>query len=208
MEKKDVVLYYYEKGCYSVTTIKPTQVDPPTAENTKEIANWDSDDFLCKNYILNALSDYLYDYYSSFKTAKDVWDALQKKYDTEEAGSKKYVVGRYMKFQMVEEKSVVSQSHELQKITHEILSEGMQIDDQFQVAVLIDKLPTSWNDVKKELYHKTKEFLMESPITKIRVEEEARKQDSKEDVFVVSKDNNETPAHLKPKKKFMKPSHN
>ena len=49
---------------------------------------------------------------------------------------------------------------------------------------------------------------MESLITKIRVEEEARKQDSKEDVFVVSKDNNKTPAHLKPKKEFMKPSHN
>ena len=49
---------------------------------------------------------------------------------------------------------------------------------------------------------------MESLITKIRVEEEARKQDSKEDVFVVFKDNNKTPALLKPKKKFMKPSHN
>ena len=49
---------------------------------------------------------------------------------------------------------------------------------------------------------------MESLIIKIRVEEEARKQDSKEDVFVVSKDNNKTLAHLKPKKKFMKPSHN
>ena len=84
----------------------------------------------------------------------------------------------------------------------------MQIDEQFQVAVLIDKLPTSWNDFKKELRYKTKEFSMESLITKIRVEGEARKQDSKEDVFVVSKDNNKTPAHLKPKKKFMKPSHN
>ena len=83
-----------------------------------------------------------------------------------------------MKFQMVEEKSVVLQSHELPKISHEILSEGMHIDEQFQVAMLIDKLPTSWNDFKKELRHKTKEFSMESLITKIRVEEEARKQDS------------------------------
>ena len=118
------MLFYIttKKVAYSFTTIKPTQVNPPTTENTKEISNWDFDDFMCKNYILNPLSDDLYDYYSSFKTAKDVWDALQKKYDTEEAGSKKYAVSRYMKFQMVEEKSVVSQSHELHKITHEILS--------------------------------------------------------------------------------------
>ena len=77
---KSKMLFYIttKKVAYSVTTIKPTQVDPPTAKNTKEIANWDSDNFLCKNYILNALSDDLYDYYSSFKTAKDVWDALQK----------------------------------------------------------------------------------------------------------------------------------
>ena len=106
-ESKMLFYITMKKVAYSVTIIKPTQVDPPTAENTKEIANWDSDDFLCKNYILNALSDDLYDYYSSFKTTKDVWDALQKKYDTEEAGSKKYAVSRYMKFQIVEEKSVV-----------------------------------------------------------------------------------------------------
>ena len=53
--KSKMLLYITtKKVAYYVTTIKPTQVDPPTAENTKEIANWDSDDFLCKNYILNA----------------------------------------------------------------------------------------------------------------------------------------------------------
>ncbi|XP_026460536.1 uncharacterized protein LOC113361529 [Papaver somniferum] len=92
-------------------------------EKQKAIDKWVYDDFGCKNYILNALSDDLYEYYSTFETAKNVWDALQKKYDTEEAGSKKYVVSRYLRYQMVDDRSVVAQAHELQNIYHEIMTE-------------------------------------------------------------------------------------
>ncbi|XP_065873301.1 uncharacterized protein [Euphorbia lathyris] len=85
---------------------------------------WTENDFLCKNYILNGLTDDLYDYFTAEeKTAKEIWEALQRKYDTEEAGSKKYAVSRYLKFQMTDDKSVEIQSHELQKIAHEIISE-------------------------------------------------------------------------------------
>ncbi|KAI5335196.1 hypothetical protein L3X38_025329 [Prunus dulcis] len=83
------------------TSVKPYASDNPTPEQTWALQTWTINDFLCKNYILNGLSDHLYDYYSSYDTAKDVWDALQKKYDTEEAGAKKFDVNRYLKFQMV-----------------------------------------------------------------------------------------------------------
>lgn len=43
---------------------------------------------MCKNFILNGLTDELFDYHSTMSTAKKVWDALQKKYDTKEVGSK------------------------------------------------------------------------------------------------------------------------
>ena len=42
---------------------------------------------------------------------------------------------------MTDDKSVEVKSHELSKITHMIVSEGMILDEQFQVAVIIDKLP-------------------------------------------------------------------
>ncbi|CAL0320864.1 unnamed protein product [Lupinus luteus] len=167
-----------------------------------DIALWNENDYLCKNFILNGLSDDLYDYYSPFKSAKLIWYALEKKYDTEEAGTKKYAVSRYLKYQMTDDKSVESQSHEIQKIAHEIISEGMALDEQFQVAVIIDKLPPSWKDFKNLLRHKTKEISLESLITRLRIEEEARKQDQKDEVLIVS--NNGT------KKKFsgavLKPS--
>ena len=172
-----------------------------------EIETWNETDFMCKNYILNGLSDNLYDYYNMQNTAKDLWDALQKKYDTEEAGAKKYVVSRYLKFQMTDDKSLEVQSHDLQKIAHEIISEGMALDEQFQIAVIIDKLPPSWKDFKNNLRHKTKEFSLESLITRLRIEEESRKQDLKEEILQISANNapRRSAAVLKPAGKNFKP---
>ncbi|CAJ2678824.1 unnamed protein product [Trifolium pratense] len=173
-------------------------------EQEKQI--WISHDYVCKNYIINGLEDDLYDYYRTYSTARDVWEALSKKYDTEEAGVKKYAVSRYLKYQMVDERSVEVQSHELQKIAHEIITEGMPLDEQFQIAVIIDKLPPGWKDFKNQLRHKTKEFSIESLITRLRIEEEARKQDQKEEekILVVSNNKKKFGAALKPTGKPLK----
>ncbi|CAL0301666.1 unnamed protein product [Lupinus luteus] len=84
------------------------------------------------------------------------------------------------------------QFHEIQKIADEIISEGMALDEQFQVVVIIEKLPPSWEDIKNLMRHKT--ISLESLITRLRIEEEARKQNHKDEVLIVS--NNGT------KKKF------
>lgn len=105
---------------------------------------------------------------------------------------------------MTDDKSVEAQSHEIQKIAHEIISEGMSLDEQFQVAVIIDKLPPSWKDFKNVLRHKTKELSLESLITRLQIEEEARKQDRKEEVLVVSNNTKNSNAFLKPNQKNFK----
>ena len=156
-----------EKQKESVDSV--AQAKAQELQQKKEQQLWLSDDYLCKGYITNGLCDDLYDYYSTYKTAKEVWEALKKKYDTEEAGVKKYAVSRYLKYQMVDERSVETQSHELQKIAHEIITEGMPLDEQFQIAVMIDKLPPGWKEFKNQLRHKTKEFSIESLITRLRI---------------------------------------
>ena len=85
---------------------------------------------------------------------------------------------------MTDDKFVEAQSHEIKKIAHEIISEGMPLDNKFQV-VTIDKLPLLWKNFKNTLRHKTKEFSLESLITRLRIKEEARKHDKKEEVNAI-----------------------
>ena len=99
--------------------------------------------FLCKNYILNGLENTLYNVYSPIPTAKELWESLKKKYKTEDAGLKKFVVARFLEYKMIDSKTVMSQVQELQIILHEIHAEKMVLSESFQVAEIIEKLPPS-----------------------------------------------------------------
>ncbi|XP_077239812.1 uncharacterized protein LOC143880724 [Tasmannia lanceolata] len=116
---------------------------------------------------------------------------------------------------MVDERTVISQTHELQKLVHDILAEGMIISEQFQVAAMIDKLPPLWKDFRNSLLHKSKELLMESLLVCLRIEKENRNQDKKEEngsninaISVVQSPNQKLQVNLKPKKKMMKRKQN
>ncbi|KAB2622521.1 hypothetical protein D8674_024703 [Pyrus ussuriensis x Pyrus communis] len=80
-----------------------------TKDTVMAIEAWNHSEFCCRNYILNSLDDNLYDIYSLCKTAKELWESLEKKYKIDDAGSKKFVIGKFLKYTMVDSKSVVSQ---------------------------------------------------------------------------------------------------
>ncbi|KAF1868212.1 hypothetical protein Lal_00018731 [Lupinus albus] len=101
----------------------------------------------------------------------DVPVVSEQKYDTEEALTKKYDIMCYLKYKMTDYKVVEPQFHEIQIIAHEIISESMPQDKQFQ-------------ELKNLLKHKTKEFSLEYLITRLHIEEKARRQDRKDDVLI------------------------
>uniref|UniRef100_A0A1S4CHW9 Retrovirus-related Pol polyprotein from transposon TNT 1-94 n=2 Tax=Nicotiana TaxID=4085 RepID=A0A1S4CHW9_TOBAC len=160
--------------------------DPPVmAENTPDDERlvvteaWKHFDFLYKNYILSCLEDGLYNVYSVMETSKALWNALEKKYKTEDAGLKKFVAARFLDFKMIDTRSVITQVQELQVIVHDLLAEGMVINEAFQVAAFIEKLPPLWKDFKNYLKHKRKEMTLEDLIVRLRIEEDNKNAEKK-----------------------------
>ncbi|KAI5334760.1 hypothetical protein L3X38_024893 [Prunus dulcis] len=180
---------WQQKMLFYITTlnlIHILKVDPPRLSDTIETVvasdTWNQSDFLCRNYILNGLSDALYNVHSPIQTAKALWESPDKKYRTEDAGMKKFIVGRFLDYKMVDSKTVISQVQELQLILHEIHAKKMELSESFQVAAVIEKLLPSWNDFKNYLKHKRKErkeMGLEDLIVSLRIEEDNRRADKK-----------------------------
>ena len=92
-------------------------------EKLATVDAWNHSDFLCRNHVLNGLENTFYNVYSPLKTAKELWDSLDKKYKTEDVGLKKFIVGKFLDFKMVDSKTVLSQVQELQVVVHDIHAE-------------------------------------------------------------------------------------
>ncbi|RVW11835.1 hypothetical protein CK203_085643 [Vitis vinifera] len=155
----------------------PKAPEQPTKETFNVIEAWKHLDFLCRNYILNGLVDSLYNVYFPFTTTRGLWEALEKKYNTEDARTKKFIVDKFLDFKMIDSITLINQVEELQILINKIHVEGMMINEAFQVASIIEKLPPSWKDFKNYLKHKCKELSMEDLIVRLRIEEDNRKND-------------------------------
>ncbi|XP_070013303.1 uncharacterized protein [Nicotiana sylvestris] len=120
---------------------------PVLSDETREterflvIEAWKNSIFLCKNYILSGLKDASYNIYSGMETSKEQWTALEKKYKIEDSGLKKFVAAKFLDYKMVDNKNFI---------------EGLVINEAFQVAAMIEKLPHLWKDFKNYLKHKHK----------------------------------------------------
>ena len=118
-----------------------TTLSLPEKDRFLVIEAWKHSDFLCRNYILSGLDDILYNVYSNINTSKELWKALEKKYKAEDVGLKKFMAAKFLDYKMVDTKAIGTQIQELQVIIHDLLNERMIINEAFQVAAFIEKLP-------------------------------------------------------------------
>ncbi|KAL0387685.1 UNVERIFIED_CONTAM: hypothetical protein Sradi_2650300, partial [Sesamum radiatum] len=120
---------------------EPTDTDPKTVE----IAQWTERDQIGRGTILSALSSTLFDVYCSDSyTAKSLWDEFDRKYNTEEQGLEKYSLSKFMRYQMVEDRFVAGQTHEIINLEHALADAEMKFPEKFLVMSIVDKFPKSW----------------------------------------------------------------
>ncbi|KAD0163538.1 hypothetical protein E3N88_44693 [Mikania micrantha] len=147
----------------------PPAITDGDVQSISALEAWKHSKYLCHNYVLNGLVDALYNVHYKITTAKELWESLNKKYRTEDAGTK---VACFLDYKMVDTKRLLNQVQELEIILSDIHSEGMTLSETFQVAAMIEKLPPSWVDFKNYLKHKQKELTVEDLVVRLRIEED------------------------------------
>ena len=80
----------------------------PEASWKLRVEAWSQGDFLCKNYLMGGLDNTLYNVYQGMASAKILWESLEKKYKTEDAGQKKFIVGRFLDYKMEDSRMIMS----------------------------------------------------------------------------------------------------
>ncbi|VFQ77106.1 unnamed protein product [Cuscuta campestris] len=154
------------------------QQDPPQPNEASDplvaMVNqaWYHNNYLAINIILEGLGDTLYPVYAGAKLAKELWNGLNKKYQAEDAGTKKFIVGKMLDYKMVDSKSVVAQAEELTVIFNKCNEEKVGVSEEFQVGAIIHKLPRSWEDFQADLKLKRTELNLEQLLTRLRIREE------------------------------------
>ncbi|KAJ9547547.1 hypothetical protein OSB04_020090 [Centaurea solstitialis] len=115
---------------------------------------------LCLGHIKNTLSDRLFDLYSPITDPKELWKAREQKYKTHEEGTNKYLVFKYLEFQMVDDKPIMEQVHELQVLINKLNALSIPLVELFQIGAIIAKLPPSWKDFSKRMMHRSEDIWM------------------------------------------------
>ena len=96
-----------------------------------------------RHAILSILSNELFYIYCQFKVAKEIWNAMNKKYILENLGTHKYVIGNFRNFQTTEDKDVSSQIHDYHLLINDLVIEDIKLPKPFVVGYLVETLPES-----------------------------------------------------------------
>ncbi|XP_073033878.1 uncharacterized protein [Primulina eburnea] len=142
------------KIAYVLSTPKPTYADGETIEEFKNRQKWENDDEICREHILNAMCDSLFDVYHMIPTAKELWDKVEERYMQEDSSSKKFLVSTFLNFKMIDSRLVMEQFSKVEKMLNRFNQHKLHMDETIVFSSIIDKLPPSWKDFKKDLKHK------------------------------------------------------
>ena len=143
----------------------------------RRFGKWENDDYICRGHILNGMADSLFDVYQNLESSRILWDGLEAKYLAEDASSKKFLVSNFNNYKMVENRPVMDQYHELLRILGQLTQHGINLDENFAVSSIVDKLPHSWKEAKHLLKHSKEDMNLVQLGSHLRIEEEFKVND-------------------------------
>nr|ABF94958.1 retrotransposon protein, putative, Ty1-copia subclass [Oryza sativa Japonica Group] len=152
--KARALLWLTAMQCFYVSRGKRSE--PPLSP--EEEAKFEASDYLFRGALISVLTDNIVDVYMHMPSGKDMWDALEAKFGVSDAGSELYVIEQFYDYKMVDDRSVVEQTHEIQMLAKELENNNCELPDKFVAGGIIAKLPPSWSDFATFLKHKRQEF--------------------------------------------------
>ena len=105
---------------------------------------------------------------------------MTKKYIVEDAGTQKYAIGNFRKFQMTVDRDVSSQIHDFHMLVNDLVTEDIKLHEPFMVGYHIETLPDAWKDYKNSMKHDRKQMSQEDVIIHIKIEEQNKTRDKDE----------------------------
>ena len=141
---------------------KPEQFTPEEGSAFDEAAT------LFRGCVISVLAENLVDSYVLLSTGKELWDALEAQYGVSDTGSELYTMEQFLDYRMVEDRSVVEQTHEIYTLAKDLKNYSKEspcvLPDKFVAGGIISKLPPSWRDFATSLKHKRQEFTIDGLI--------------------------------------------
>ncbi|KAK3025452.1 hypothetical protein RJ639_041338 [Escallonia herrerae] len=141
---------------------KPGENEEESVAKTRERLRWNQNDEICRGHILNGMSNTLLDAYPTVKTAKELWNQLERRYITEDATVKR---------------SVMEQFNEIKSILDRYSQHKLALDEFIVVTSIIDKLPPSWKNFRNSLKYRKKDINLDELGTHLGIEEDLRKKE-------------------------------
>ncbi|KAK3007980.1 hypothetical protein RJ639_013320 [Escallonia herrerae] len=156
---------------------EPGENEEESVAKTRERLRWDQDDEICRGHILNGMSNTLFDAYHTVKTAKELWNQLERRYITEDATSKRFIVSKFFYYKMVDGRSIMEQFNEIKSILDRYSQHKLALDEFIVVTSIIDKLPPSWKNFRNSLKHRKEDINLDELGTHLQIEEDLRKEE-------------------------------
>ncbi|KAK3010324.1 hypothetical protein RJ639_011732 [Escallonia herrerae] len=156
---------------------EPGENEEESVAKTRKRLRWDQDDEICRGHILNGMSNTLFDACHTIKTAKELWNQLERRYITEDATSKRFIVSKFFDYKMVDGRLVMEQFNEIKSILDRYSQHKLAFDEFIVVTSIIDKLPPSWKNFRNNLKHRKEDINLDELGTHLRIEEDLRKEE-------------------------------